>query len=129
MVAQNYAEQCVFEHNADRVSQQSTFTFVGENLAATTGPTNYTYLVMLWYDEIQDYNFSSNTCAQGGVCGHYTQVATPILHDHTLSMIEIRSNPMPYQHVSLSSMQIKAHGAQSLTCHAFFVCLENLISL
>ena len=99
MVAQNYAEQCVFEHNADRVSQQSTFTFVGENLAATTGSINYTYLVMLWYDEIQDYDFSSNTCALGGVCGHYTQV---LLHDHTLSMVKIQSNPClvsmyPYQ--------------------------------
>ena len=86
MVAQNYAEECVFAHNAARVSQQSTFTSVGENLAATTSSTNYTRLVMNWYNEVQDYDFSSNTCAQGRVCGHYTQV-----NDHTLSM---KSNPV-----------------------------------
>jgi hypothetical protein len=72
MVAQNYAEQCVFEHNDNRVSQQSTFSSVGENLAATTGSANYTRLVRNWYDENQDYDFSSRSCAN--VCGHYTQV-------------------------------------------------------
>ena len=84
MVAQNYAEQCVFEHNADRVSQQSTFTSVGENLAAMTGLANYTRLVMNWYDENQDYDFSSNTCTR--VCGHYTQVC-----NHTCIINEIQS--------------------------------------
>ena len=74
MVAQNYAEQCMFEHNADRVSQQSTFSSVGENIAATTASANYTDLVKNWYDENQDYDYSSNSCAQGRVCGHYTQV-------------------------------------------------------
>ena len=87
MVAQNYAEQCVFDHNADRVSEQSTFTSVGENLAATTGLANYTGLVMNWYDENQDYDFSSNTCAQEQVCGHYTQVC-----NHTCYQL----NPIQY---------------------------------
>ena len=82
MVAQNHAEQCVFEYNADRVSQQSTFTFVGENIAATTELANYTYLVMLWYDEFQDYDYSSNTCTQEQVCTQYTQVC-------------VKSNPVP----------------------------------
>ena len=90
MVAQNYAEECVFAHNAARVSQQSTFTSAGENLAATTSSTNYTRLVMLWYDEIQDYDFSSNTCTQGGVCGHYTQV---LLHDHNCQSSALSNTP------------------------------------
>ena len=79
MVAQNYAEQCVFEHNANRVSQQSTFTSVGENLAATTGLANYTGLIRNWYDENQYYDYSLNSCAQGQVCGHYTQVHSSLL--------------------------------------------------
>ena len=74
-VAQNYAEQCIFEHNTDRTSQQSTFTYVGENLAITSSPSvNYTSLVRNWFDERDDYNYESNTCAGGAVCGHYTQV-------------------------------------------------------
>ena len=27
-----------------------------------------------WYNEISDYDFESNTCRAGAVCGHYTQV-------------------------------------------------------
>ena len=94
MVAQNHAEQCVFEHNADRVSQQSTFTSVGENLAATTGLANYTSWVMNWYDENQDYDFSSNTCTQ--VCVHYTQVC-----NHTCIVNEIQSMQYFIKHMQL----------------------------
>ena len=73
-VAQNYAEQCVFENNTDRVTQQSTFSSVGENLAAGSGPADFTGFVQCWYDEVQDYNFSSNSCAANETCDHYTQV-------------------------------------------------------
>lgn len=87
MVAQNYAEQCVFEHNDNRGSQQSTFRSVGENLAATTAPSaNYTDLVRNWYDETQDYDYSSNSCAQGRVCGHYTQVHNCIFNIRVYSI-------------------------------------------
>ncbi len=36
-VLQNYADVCQFEYNSDKVSQQSTFTFVCENLSDTSG--------------------------------------------------------------------------------------------
>ena len=72
-VAQNYADNCVFEHNSNRASQQSTFTSVGENLFAGSGQANYTSAVLSWYNEVQDYTYSSNSCS--GVCGHYTQVS------------------------------------------------------
>ncbi len=71
-VAQNYAEECVFEHNSDRVTQQITFTSVGENLAAGTGAADFARFVQNWYDEVQNYNFEANSCSD--VCGHYTQV-------------------------------------------------------
>ena len=74
-VAQDYAERCVFDHNDQRTSQQSTFTYIGENLAVTTaGNVNYTSLVRSWYNENQDYSYQTNSCASGAVCGHYTQV-------------------------------------------------------
>lgn len=31
-------------------------------------------VVQLWADERADYNYSTNSCAPGKVCGHYTQV-------------------------------------------------------
>ncbi|KMT00995.1 hypothetical protein BVRB_9g222560 [Beta vulgaris subsp. vulgaris] len=47
----------------------------GENLAASTGSSlTGTESVKLWVDEKVDYNYDSNNCASGKVCGHYTQV-------------------------------------------------------
>lgn len=31
-------------------------------------------VVDAWGSEVKDYNYSRNTCAQGKMCGHYTQV-------------------------------------------------------
>ena len=73
-VAQNYAEKCVFAHNLDRTSQQSSFTCIGENIAAETGAANYTQLVQLWDDESMNYIYSTMSCTPGKQCGHYTQV-------------------------------------------------------
>ncbi len=80
-LAQNYADMCIWGHNADRHTKSTTFTFVGENLAITTAdPGNYTGLVNTWFDEIQDFDYAANAC--GAVCGHYTQVwVGPVLTD------------------------------------------------
>ncbi|XP_064398515.1 uncharacterized protein LOC135345091 [Halichondria panicea] len=75
-VAQTYAEQCVFEHNTDRVSQQNTFTSVGENilLSQENPVNNYTGLVGEWQNQGADYDYPMNTCSVSAVCGAYTQV-------------------------------------------------------
>ena len=73
MVAQTYAEQCVFDHNNNSVNQQSTFSSVGENIFVTTqSSANYTMVVEAWNNEVADYNYEGNSCT--AVCGHYTQV-------------------------------------------------------
>jgi len=36
--------------------------------------TDATKPVQDWYDEISFYNYKSNTCQKGQMCGHYTQV-------------------------------------------------------
>lgn len=46
----------------------------GENLAKSTGDLSGTAAVNLFVSEKADYNYNSNTCAAGKVCGHYTQV-------------------------------------------------------
>ena len=58
---------------------------LGENLFWAS-PLNYsdgssavqiitpTQVVDNWASEKADYNYASNTCAAGKVCGHYTQV-------------------------------------------------------
>jgi pathogenesis-related protein 1 len=68
-VAQAWANQCKFEHNRNRGKY-------GENLAAAAPPGSKTNpgAVMDWASEAADYSYSSNKCAPGKVCGHYTQL-------------------------------------------------------
>ncbi|CAN0920979.1 Pathogenesis-related protein PRB1-2 [Linum grandiflorum] len=46
----------------------------GENLAWSSGQMSANGAVGMWVNEKKDYNYNANTCAQGKVCGHYTQV-------------------------------------------------------
>ncbi|NJL02606.1 MAG: hypothetical protein HC910_19370 [Spirulinaceae cyanobacterium SM2_1_0] len=56
-----------FEHRAD--------SLYGENLAASSGrQLSPAEVVDLWGREQQDYDYASNQCQLGKVCGHYTQV-------------------------------------------------------
>lgn len=68
-VAQGWANQCNFAHNPDRGPY-------GENIAAAAPPDTETNVqaVQAWVAESANYNYASNTCASGQVCGHYTQV-------------------------------------------------------
>ena len=72
-VAQTYAERCIFDYNTDSVSQQSTFTSVGENLLITSSQSvNYTSFVRSWFDERDVYTYQFNRCPTA--CDSYTQV-------------------------------------------------------
>ncbi|KAK2987451.1 hypothetical protein RJ640_018588 [Escallonia rubra] len=68
--AQNYANQrigdCALMH-----SQGGPY---GENLAIGSGDFTGKAAVDLWVAEKQYYDYNSNSCASGQVCGHYTQV-------------------------------------------------------
>ncbi|KAL0412674.1 UNVERIFIED_CONTAM: Pathogenesis-related protein 1A [Sesamum radiatum] len=46
----------------------------GENLAKGSWDVNATEAVQMWLDEKKFYNVGSNTCVEGEMCGHYTQV-------------------------------------------------------
>ena len=46
----------------------------GENIAWSSGDLSGTDAVRLWVAEKADYDYNSNSCAAGKVCGHYTQV-------------------------------------------------------
>lgn len=68
--AQNYSNQrisdCALTHSGGPY---------GENLAKGSSSTfNGITAINLWVAEKQYYNYPSNTCATGKVCGHYTQV-------------------------------------------------------
>ncbi|XWS67537.1 hypothetical protein CRYUN_Cryun04dG0014900 [Craigia yunnanensis] len=67
--AQNYANQrigdCKLVHSGGRY---------GENIAWGSADLSGTAAVRMWVDEKANYDYTSNTCAPGKVCGHYTQV-------------------------------------------------------
>ncbi|KAK1558407.1 hypothetical protein Q3G72_001967 [Acer saccharum] len=67
--ARNYANQ----HKGDCRLVHSGGPY-GENLAGSSGDLSDTRAVQLWVSEKADYNYNSNSCAPGKVCGHYTQV-------------------------------------------------------
>lgn len=64
--AQKVANTCVFKHSGNGY---------GENIYAAAGssPTP-TAVVKSWTSESVNYTYSTNSCASGKVCGHYTQV-------------------------------------------------------
>ncbi len=68
-VAQAWAAGCTYQHNANRGQR-------GENIAASAPPGHWQLAdaVAAWASEAADYDYASNTCASGKVCGHYTQL-------------------------------------------------------
>lgn len=76
-MAQAWAEKCSWNHGqAAQTPSQLGYSYVGQNLYAISGTSsiNITNAVLRWYDEIQYYDYQLNSCQQGEVCGHYTQV-------------------------------------------------------
>jgi len=66
--AQSWADKCQWFHNPNARPY-------GENLFASTDlSTTPDQVVAAWASEAQHYDYASNTCASGQVCGHYTQV-------------------------------------------------------
>ncbi|KAJ0963334.1 hypothetical protein J5N97_028456 [Dioscorea zingiberensis] len=71
--AQNYANQragdCDLGH-----SNSGSYNY-GENLfGGSVADYSAAYAVALWVSEKQDYDYNTNSCADGKMCGHYTQV-------------------------------------------------------
>ena len=77
-IAQAWADTCSSSHDPNLHKNGNNF---GQNIyeswssrITTQDKCNYTAGVQSWYDEVQYYNYATNTCQPGKVCGHYTQV-------------------------------------------------------
>jgi hypothetical protein len=77
-VAATYAAMCAFDHNADRSTQYQTrggaSSGLGEDIAAGAPTQAPADAVSSWVSEESSYDHSSNSCASGAECGHYTQI-------------------------------------------------------
>jgi pathogenesis-related protein 1 len=64
-IAQSWGERCLWEHSMGET---------GENLAFFSYAVEPADVVEAWFEEIAFYDYASNTCQEGQMCGHYTQV-------------------------------------------------------
>ncbi len=74
--SQDWAVKDTFEHSTqEQRSQIITGSSAGENLAVDSR-SNATMAALNkgWIDEKAFYTYADNTCAEGKVCGHYTQM-------------------------------------------------------
>ncbi len=84
-MAHFWAGNCEYELNENRNTQSTTFSYVGQSLAAGNGYSfNYTIMVRRWLDVGKiNYNYYSRTCVDedgnededGEACWPYTQVS------------------------------------------------------
>ena len=64
-------------HNANRSTQYASMGGtggLGENIAAGAPSQTVSAAVQSWLDEQQYYDHTTNSCATGQQCGHYTQI-------------------------------------------------------
>ena len=75
-MAEEYAKLCVFAHGQATCSDNTEY--VGQNLAYETGKGKkdrpHVSMINHWYDEKDNYNINTDTCASNKMCSHYTQV-------------------------------------------------------
>jgi pathogenesis-related protein 1 len=77
-VALNYANMCTYAHNANRNTDYAALGGaaggVGENIAAGSPTEAIATAIASWINEESSYDYATNACAAGQMCGHYTQV-------------------------------------------------------
>jgi len=74
-LAETWAAGCDWRHGQPPLGDDPQYTSIGQNLFATTSSSvNLTGAIQSWYDENAYYSYETLACADGQMCGHYTQV-------------------------------------------------------
>jgi hypothetical protein len=61
------------DHDPNRTNVAG-YAYIGENIYASGGTATAQGAVQLWASEAANYTYATNTCANGQICGHYTQI-------------------------------------------------------
>lgn len=73
-LASQWVDRCKFEHPDPKIYTQ--YKGVGQNLAVTGGyQRDVLGMAARWHSEVNYYDYYSNWCTPGKMCGHYTQVS------------------------------------------------------
>lgn len=74
-LARAHAEQCLYQHSERETRTERFGQWVGENVAAGTAAAySDRSVVNRWAEEAANYDYRTNSCDPGKVCGHYTQI-------------------------------------------------------
>ncbi|GCB72612.1 hypothetical protein scyTo_0002091 [Scyliorhinus torazame] len=71
-----WTKTCIFKHNPQLQKKGGVhpiFFPIGESVFISTGSFNANHAIKRWYQEVVNYDYSTNTCKSKKVCGHYTQ--------------------------------------------------------
>ncbi|MFS7932330.1 putative CAP domain-containing protein [Helianthus anomalus] len=69
-----FAEEYASERKKDCGLVHSDTNIYGENIATGAGAMTILDAINMWVSEKDDYNYETNSCTPGKMCGHYTQV-------------------------------------------------------
>ncbi|KAJ0797552.1 putative CAP domain-containing protein [Helianthus annuus] len=69
-----FAEEYANERKKDCALEHSNTPLYGENIATGAGAMTILDAINMWVSEKADYNYETDSCAPGKVCGHYTQI-------------------------------------------------------
>jgi len=74
--SQEWADKCLWKHGLTTNCEGEA---IGQNMYLSGGGStfpklNMSAVITSWYNEKADYNYDTQGCATGKVCGHYTQV-------------------------------------------------------
>ncbi|XP_033635694.1 cysteine-rich venom protein pseudecin-like [Asterias rubens] len=69
-LAKGWAERCQFEHGHPS-TPQSFNGAIAQNIWQGSNSYSLTRAVEAWYEETEDYDYGSASCASGKECGHY----------------------------------------------------------
>lgn len=75
-MAVQYSEKCYWGHGT--VPNISPYDSIGQNLwirGGTTKQPNPVSGITAWHNEVEYYDFDTNSCLPNKQCGHYTQVS------------------------------------------------------
>lgn len=71
----NYAQEWATQLLRENRFEHRRNNLYGENLAWAGGQQlSPERVVTMWAEEVKDYNYATNSCKPGKMCGHYTQV-------------------------------------------------------
>lgn len=107
--AKKWASNCEWKHDRNSGYGENLFAYASSAPIGNDEQLLNTLIsgIQRWYDEQSDFNYHSNSCAPGKVCGHYTQMIWADSFElgcgYSTACTDIFSGATPYQTMLVST--------------------------